>query len=65
MPKPWLRHAGLGIELGGTTVGCGAIGYGIDRWMGNTTPYATAACLLIGFAFAMFRFIQNVTRSPN
>lgn len=63
--KAWMRHAGLGIELGGTTLGCGAMGYAMDWWLGSATPYATAAGLLIGFAFAMFRFIQNVTRTSN
>ena len=58
----WMKHAGLGIELAGTTIGVGLIGYAIDWKMQNETPYATALAGLIGFSFAMFRFIQNVTR---
>jgi F0F1-type ATP synthase assembly protein I len=57
-----MKHAGLGIELAGTTVGVAAIGYVIDWKVQNSTPYATALAALVGFSFAMFRFIQNVTK---
>lgn len=58
----WMKHAGLGIELAGTTIGVAALGYAIDWKLQNETQYATALFALIGFSFAMFRFIQNVTR---
>ena len=61
-PSNWMKHAGLGIELAGTTIGVGLIGYAIDWKMQNVTPYATALAAMVGFSFAMFRFIQNVTR---
>ncbi|WP_149752721.1 AtpZ/AtpI family protein [Rubripirellula obstinata] len=61
-PTGWMKHAGLGIELAGTTIGVAALGYAIDWKMQNKTQYATALFALIGFSFAMFRFIQNVSR---
>ena len=58
----WMKQVGLGIELAGTTIGVAALGYFIDWKMQTATPYATASFALVGFSFAMFRFIQNVTR---
>lgn len=59
----WMKVAGLGIELAGTTLGAMAIGIGIDWIVGSDRPIATAIAALIGFAFAMFRFIQRANRS--
>ena len=60
--KGWMKHAGNGIELAGTTLGVAAIGYLADWYLENKTLYATAFAAMIGFAFAMFRFIQNASR---
>ena len=59
-PKaPWMRMAGLGIELASCTLGLAAFGYYVDSRRGHTKPYATAAGALVGFVFGMFRFIQK------
>ncbi|WP_218933904.1 AtpZ/AtpI family protein [Rubripirellula lacrimiformis] len=56
--KAWMKFAGLGIELAGTTLGFAAIGYAVDWALGSQRPLGTAAGVLIGFSFAMFRFIK-------
>ena len=60
--RPWMRLAGLGIELASFTLGLAAIGYLVDTRRGHATPYATAFGALIGFGYGMFRFIQKATR---
>ena len=61
--RSWMRYAGLGIELASFTLGCTAIGYFVDQWLGNATPIGTAFGTLIGFSFGMFRFIQRALNS--
>ena len=63
--KPWLKFAGMGMELAGSTLGMAAIGYLVDRYRGKADGYGTAAGTLIGFAFGMFRFIQKAMREVN
>ncbi len=58
-----MKHAALGMGLAGTTLGMAAIGYAVDRYFQVETLYATAMATLVGFAFAMFRFIQHVTQN--
>ena len=58
---PWMRMAGLGMELASYTLGLAAIGYVVDSRRGHARPYATAAAALVGFSFGMFRFIQKAT----
>lgn len=52
------RFAGAGLELGGSAIVFAAIGYAIDRQMGNTTMVATAFGAVLGFAAGMYRFIR-------
>jgi thiol:disulfide interchange protein len=59
----WMKVAGLGIELAGTTLGMTAIGIGIDWTLQSPRPIATAIAALVGFAFGMFRFIQRANHS--
>lgn len=59
----WMKVAGLGIELAGTTLGVTAIGVGIDWYTGSQRPIGTAIGALLGFSFGMFRFIQRASRS--
>ncbi len=60
--QPWLKFAGLGMELAGSTLGLAAIGYLIDRYRGKDDGYGVAAGALIGFSFGMFRLIQKAMR---
>jgi F0F1-type ATP synthase assembly protein I len=60
--KPWMKFAGLGMELASYALGLAAIGYAIDFQQGHDKPYGAAAGTLIGFSFGMFRFIQRVSR---
>jgi hypothetical protein len=57
--KPWLRMAGMGIELASITLGLAGLGFWIDSQRGHVTPYATALGALVGFSYGMFRFIQK------
>jgi len=57
MLRSWTRFVGAGFELAGITGVVGLVGYGIDRFCGNGTLVATAIAVLVGFSFAMFRFI--------
>ena len=59
---PWLKFAGLGMELAGSTLGMAAIGYLVDRLRGKADGYGIAAGVLIGFSFGMFRLIQKAMR---
>lgn len=52
------RFAGAGLELGGSAIVFAAIGYAIDRQLGNTTMIVTAFGAVIGFAAGMYRFIR-------
>ncbi|QDT13242.1 Putative F0F1-ATPase subunit (ATPase_gene1) [Planctomycetes bacterium K23_9] len=62
--KPWMKFAGLGMELASYSLGLAAIGYVIDLQRGHDKPYGAAAGTLVGFAFGMFRFIQRVSQTP-
>jgi len=53
-----LRFAGAGMELGGSSIACAAIGYGIDLYFHNTTLFATALGAIFGFAGGLYRFIR-------
>lgn len=57
--KQWMRFAGMGLELASYTLGLCAIGYAADWYFGLDPQVATAAGTLIGFAFGMYRFIQQ------
>ena len=56
--KPWMRLTGAGLELAGTTILIGSIGFVIDRRAGNVRPIATALLALAGFAIGMYRFVR-------
>jgi hypothetical protein len=58
---PWLRLTGSGLELAGSALGLGGIGYILDHWLGLDRPICTAVGAVVGFAFGMFRFIQLAT----
>jgi len=53
----WVRFAGMGIELAGTTLLFTAVGYWVDAWREAERPFVTAAAMLVGFSLAMTRFI--------
>jgi len=53
-----MRFAGAGMELGGSAIVGAAIGYGLDRYLGNTTLLATALGAIFGFTGGLVRFIR-------
>ncbi|TWU37704.1 hypothetical protein Q31b_44930 [Novipirellula aureliae] len=55
--RNWVRFAGMGIELAGTTLLFTAVGYWIDDWRDADRPFVTAGAMLVGFSLAMTRFI--------
>lgn len=56
-----MQFAAMGIELAGMTIACMGIGYLVDWYLEAETLYGSATGALIGFSFAMFRFIQKAT----
>lgn len=52
------RFAGAGMELGGSSLVFAAVGYALDRYLGNTTLVATALGAVLGFAAGLYRFIR-------
>lgn len=60
--KPWVRFAGLGMELAGSTLVLAGIGHLIDRWRGGADGLGIAIGALVGFSFGMFRLIQLALR---
>lgn len=52
------RLAGAGLELAGSTLLLGGVGYLADLWRGHVTPYAAIVGLLVGFAAGLFRLIR-------
>ncbi|TWU26657.1 hypothetical protein Pla52o_05100 [Novipirellula galeiformis] len=58
----WIGFVGLGMELAGVTLLFAGIGYWIDSWRGHVVMYATALSTMVGFGFAMARFIVKVSR---
>ncbi len=61
--QPWLRLAGLGMELAAFTLVMTGIGYWIDSHRQHEKPYYTAAGTLIGFVLGMIRFIIQAKNS--
>ncbi|MFK8110978.1 MAG: AtpZ/AtpI family protein [Rubripirellula sp.] len=57
--KPWMKMAGMGMELAGSTLGLAAVGYFVDQYRGESKGYGIAIGCLVGFGFGMFRFIQK------
>ncbi len=55
--QPWMKFAGLGMELAGSTLGLAAIGYLVDRYRGKDDGYGIAVGVLVGFAFGMYRLV--------
>ncbi len=51
------RFAGAGIELAAFATLFALLGYGLDRWLGNTTYIATALAALVGFSLGFVRFM--------
>lgn len=52
------RFLGSGLELGAAAILPAAVGYALDRYLGNTTLVCTALLAMAGFAAGMFRFIR-------
>ena len=52
-----MRLASAGFELASFSLILGGLGYAIDQWAGNATPYAAIAGLLVGFSLGFYRLI--------
>ncbi|EMI43914.1 AtpZ/AtpI family protein [Rhodopirellula sp. SWK7] len=53
-----LMHlASAGFELASFSLILGGAGYGVDHWLGNSTPYFAIAGLLLGFSLGFYRLI--------
>ncbi|MCG8652074.1 MAG: AtpZ/AtpI family protein, partial [Pirellulales bacterium] len=63
--KPWGKLAGLGMELAGSTLGLGAVGYLVDWYWNTPNSLGVAIGALLGFALGMFRFIQKAMLEIN
>ena len=61
--QPWLRLAGLGMELATFTLVCTGFGYWVDSYRQHATPYGSAAGALIGFALGMIRFVIQARKT--
>ena len=57
--KSWMKVAGLGMELAGSTLLLGAAGHLVDRYNGNLDGTGIAIGAFLGFSLGMVRFIQK------
>jgi F0F1-type ATP synthase assembly protein I len=53
------RHAGLGLHFGATLLVFGALGYGLDRWLG-TEPWLLVAGVFAGFVGGTISMVRRV-----
>ena len=53
--------ASISYSLIGSIIVLGAIGYGLDRWLG-TEPWCLVGGLLLGFATGMYLLAKEVWR---
>lgn len=61
--RPWMRFAGLGMELATFTLVMAGLGYWLDTHRQHATLYGTAAGAFIGFTLGMIRFIRQAMQS--
>ncbi|TWT95041.1 AtpZ/AtpI family protein [Neorhodopirellula pilleata] len=52
-----MRLASAGFELASFSLILGGLGYAIDQWAGNQTPYIAIVGLLLGFSLGFYRLI--------
>ena len=57
--KPWMKLAGLGMELAGSTLVLAGAGHLVDRYRGKADGIGVAIGAFLGFGLGMFRFIQK------
>ena len=56
--SPWLRLAGLGMELAGAILGFVLVGYWIDRSF-DTRPWGLLICALCGLIGGLYNFFRS------
>ncbi len=56
--SPWLRLAGLGVELAGAILGFVLVGYWIDRSF-DTHPWGLLICALCGLIGGLYNFFRS------
>jgi F0F1-type ATP synthase assembly protein I len=57
----WIRFTGLGFEFIAAVVVCGAIGYGLDRWLG-LTPWMLIAGVAMGFVVGLAQLVRSARK---
>lgn len=50
----WVRYSAIGTEMAGAIILCTFLGYKIDQWMSNETPFATIGLLFVGLAAGFY-----------
>lgn len=50
----WVRYSAIGTEMAGSIAMCTFIGYKIDQWLENTTPWATIGLLFVGLSAGFY-----------
>lgn len=58
----WARHSAVGMQFVGTIVACGALGWGLDRWVGTGKPWFALGGLLLGIGGGMYVLIREFGR---
>lgn len=57
----WLRFAGVSLEFIAAVVVCGAIGYGLDRWLG-LSPWMSLAGFGMGFVVGLMQLVRSARK---
>ncbi len=52
--QSWIRYSSLGMEMAGAVIMPTFIGYKLDEWLENNTPWLTIVFLLFGVAGAFY-----------
>ncbi len=57
LTRQFYRMSGVGLEFVVALCAFGAIGYGLDRWLG-TLPWGLLAGLAVGFAAGLYLLVR-------
>ena len=57
------RYAGLGLTFAGTIVVMGALGYGLDVWLGSL-PWLMIVGILLGSVGGLISIVKKVSLGP-
>lgn len=57
----WYKFAGVGLEFIAAVLLCGAIGYGLDRWLG-LAPWMLIAGVAMGFIVGLAQLVRSARK---